>query len=135
MGLFGSRKAKPAFVPARHLSVKKSVKLRRIADVSKPAASVDLIKKVGVSFEKKVESAVKVNMAKGGSHADVRWSVIGLLDESGSMGGFFQNGTVQEIVDRALAWAATKDSDGMAPFGAFGSHHIWHEGVPGALQT
>lgn len=125
--MFGRRK--PAFVPARHLSPKHTVKLRRVADVTKPAASVDLIKKVGVSFEKKVDSAVKVNMQKGGSHADVRWSVIGLLDESGSMGPFFRDGTVQEIVERALAWSATKDSDGMAPFGAFGSHHIWHEEV------
>lgn len=126
--MFG-RRNKPAFVPARNLSAKKTVKIRRVSDTSKPAASVDLIKKVGVSFEKKVESAVKVNLANGGKNADVRWSVIGLLDESGSMSPFFRDGTVQEIVERALAWAATKDSDGMAPFGAFGSHHIWHDEV------
>jgi uncharacterized protein YegL len=129
MGLFGNRRVKNTFVPAQNLKAKHTVKLRRIADITKPAVSIDLVKKVGVNFEKKVESAVKVNMAKGGSNADVRWSVIGLLDESGSMGPFFCDGTVQEIVDRALAWAATKDSDGMAPFGAFGSHHIWHEEV------
>jgi len=126
--MFGRRRN---FAPARHLSPKKTVKVRRVSDISVPAANdkIDLIKKVGVSFEKKIESAVKVNMAKGGKNANVRWSVIGLLDESGSMFPFFQDGTVQEIVERALAWSATRDSDGMAPFGAFGSHHIWHEEV------
>jgi hypothetical protein len=119
---------KPAFVPARHLSAKKTVKIRR-NDPSKPAANVDLIKKVGVDFTKRVDSAVKINMQKGGSHAGVRWSVIGLLDESGSMYPYFNDGTVQEITERALAWCASVDNDGMAPFGAFGSHHIWHEDV------
>lgn len=120
---------KPAFVPARHLSPKHTVKLRRVADVTKPAAPVSLVKAAGVSFEKKVDSAVKVNMQKGGSHADVRWSVIGLLDESYSMDPFFFDGTVQEVVDRALAWSATKDSDGMAPFGGFASDHVWHSEI------
>lgn len=126
--MFGRRRN---FAPARHLSPKKTVKIRRVTDISVPAANdkIDLIKQVGVSFEKKVQSAVKVNMAKGGKNADVRWSVIGLLDESGSMSPFFYDGTVQEIVERALAWAATRDSDGMAPFGAFGSYHIWHDEV------
>ncbi len=125
--MFGRRKA--AFVPAVHMSPKKSVQLRRVSDVSVPAVPIDMVKKVGVSFEKKVQSAVKVNMAKGGQFANVRWSVIGLLDESLSMNPFFRDGTAQELVERALAWAATKDSDGMAPFGAFGSHHVWHSEV------
>jgi hypothetical protein len=124
--MFG-RRPKPAFVPDPSLSVKKTVKIRR-NDAEKPAASVDLIKKVGVSFEKKVESAVNLNKGQV-ENKGVRWSVIGLLDESGSMYGFFNDGTVQEIVERALAWAASVDNDGMAPFGAFGSHHIWHEEV------
>jgi len=120
-----------AFVPAQHLAPKHRVQIRRVSDVTVPAANdkIDLIKKAGVSFEKKVESAVKVNMAKGGANNNVRWSVITLIDESLSMGPFFRDGTVQEITERFLAWAATKDSDGMAPVGAFGSHHIWHEEV------
>lgn len=125
--MFGRNK--PAFVPARHLSPKHTVKLRRVADVTKPAVSVDLVKKAGVSFEKKVDSAVKINLEKGGANKDVRWSVIGLLDESWSMDPFFNDGTVQEIVDRALAWCATKDADGMAPFGAFADGHIWHSEI------
>jgi hypothetical protein len=120
------RRNKPAFVPATHLSVKKSVKLRT-NDPSAPAASVDMIKKVGVSFEKKVDSAVKVNLSKG--HNGTRWSVIELLDESGSMYEFFNDGTVQELVERSLAWSASVDNDGMVPFGAFGDFHIWHDEV------
>jgi hypothetical protein len=123
--MFGRRKA--AFVPDPSLSVKKSVKIRR-NDATKPAASVDMIKKVGVSFEKKVQSAVNLNKNQV-ENKGVRWSVVGLLDESGSMYPFFRDGTVQEIVERALAWSASVDNDGMAPFGAFGSHHIWHEEV------
>lgn len=120
------RRNKPAFVPARHLSAKKSVKVR-VNDPSVPAASVDMVKKVGVSFEKKVESAVKINLTKG--HNGTRWSVIELLDESISMNPFFADGTVQELVERSLAWCASVDNDGMVPFGAFGSHHIWHDEV------
>lgn len=125
--MFGRNK--PAFVPATHLSPKHTVKLRRISDVTKPAVSVDLVKKAGASFEKKVNSAVKMNLEKGGSNKDVRWSVIGLLDESYSMDPFFFDGTVQEVVDRALAWCATKDADGMAPFGGFASGHVWHSEI------
>jgi hypothetical protein len=126
--MFGRRRN---FAPARHLSPKHVVKIRRVSDVSVPAAvdKIDLIKKAGVSFEKKVESAVKVNMSKGGANNNVRWSVVCLIDESYSMDQFFYDGTVQEITERFLAWAATKDSDGMAPVGAFGSGHVWHEEV------
>jgi hypothetical protein len=122
------KRRKKSFVPAQHLSAKKKVQLRRNAP-GVAAAPIDLIKKVGVSFEKKVESAVKINMQKGGSHAGVRWSVIGLLDESLSMNPYFHDGTVQEITERALAWCASVDNDGQAPFGAFGSGHIWHDDV------
>lgn len=125
--MFGRRMIQPA----AHLRPMHSVKIRRVSDVTVPAAQdkADLIKKNGVSFEKKVESAVKVNLSKGGENNNVRWSVITLIDESLSMSRFFRDGTVQEITERFLAWAATKDSDGMAPVGAFGSHHIWHEEV------
>lgn len=121
-------KRRKSFVPAAHLSAKKAVQLRR-STPGTPAAPVDLIKKVGVSFEKKVESAVNLNKNIQGDARGVRWSVIGLMDESYSMQGFFNDGTVQEIVERALAWAASVDSDGMAPFGGFADGHIWHEDV------
>ncbi len=122
--MFGRR----SFVRDPRMAVRKTVGIRR-GDATRPAASVDLIKKVGVSFEKKVESAVNLNKSQVGANAGVRWSVIGLMDESYSMQGFFNDGTVQEIVERALAWAASVDSDGMAPFGGFANGHIWHEDV------
>lgn len=121
-------KRRKSFVPAPHLSAKKTVQLRR-STPGTPAAPIDMIKKVGVSFEKKVESAVNLNKNIQGDARGVRWSVIGLMDESYSMQPFFNDGTVQEIVERTLAWAASVDSDGMAPFGGFANGHVWHEDV------
>jgi hypothetical protein len=124
--MFGRNK--PAFVVDNTKRVLKTVKVVT-RDPSTAAAPVDLIKKVGVSFEKKVASAVNLNKNVSGPSRGVVWNVIGLLDESGSMGRFFRDGTVQEIVDRVLAWSASVDADGLVPFGAFGSHHIWHGDV------
>ena len=124
--MFGRRRA--TFVPDPSLRVMKTVQVRR-GDATVAAAPVDLIKKVGVDFEKKVASAVNLNKSAPVEARGVRWSVIGLMDESYSMSGFFRDGTVQEIVERTLAWAASVDSDGMAPFGGFADGHVWHEDV------
>jgi uncharacterized protein YegL len=124
--MFGRRKA--AFVVDNSKQVLKSVKVVK-RDPSTAAAPVDLIKKVGVSFEKKVESAVNLNKNVAGPSRGVVWNVIGLLDESYSMDEFFYNGTVQEIVDRVLAWSASVDADGLVPFGGFATSHIWHGDV------
>ena len=124
--MFG--RSRRSFVRDPQMVVRKTVGIRR-GDATRPAANVDLIKKVGVSFEKKVESAVNLNKNVAGEARGVRWSVVGLMDESYSMQPFFNDGTVQEIVERALAWAASVDSDGMAPFGGFADGHVWHEEV------
>jgi hypothetical protein len=110
------------FVPAANLSPKKTVTLTKIQS-GKPAANVSLIKQNGVSFEKKVESAVKLQKNLG---VDTRFDVIALIDESGSMGGLFRDGTVQAVTERALAWTAGVDADGMAPVGGFASGFKWH---------
>lgn len=123
MGLFGSKKSKPAFVPARNLSAKKTVSLS-YGTPGKAAANVSLIKQNGVDFVKKVDSAV--NMQKSLGVGGLRWDVIALIDESYSMDSLFNNGTVQEITERALAWTAGVDADGMAPVGGFASGHKWH---------
>lgn len=110
------------FVPAVHLSPKKTVTLTRI-NSGQPAANVSLIKQNGVSFEKKVASAVSLQKSMG---VDNRFDVIALIDESGSMGGLFRDGTVQSLAERALAWTAGVDADGMAPVGGFASGFKWH---------
>ncbi|QGH78325.1 hypothetical protein SEA_TRIBUTE_162 [Streptomyces phage Tribute] len=110
------------FTPAANLSAKKTVTLTRI-NSGQPAANVSLIKQNGVSFEKKVQSAVKLQKNLG---VDNRFDVIALIDESYSMDGLFADGTVQAIAERALAWTAGVDADGMAPVGGFASGFKWH---------
>ncbi|WNM73731.1 hypothetical protein SEA_SOLLERTIA_171 [Streptomyces phage Sollertia] len=118
---FLSRKMK-SFVPAQNLSAKKTVTLTPI-QAGKPAANVSLIKQNGVSFEKKVDSAVKLQKDLGVGN---RFDVIALIDESYSMDTLFANGTVQAITERALAWTAGVDADGMAPVGGFANGFQWH---------
>lgn len=104
------------------LTVKKTVTLT-YNPVGSPAAPVDLIKKNGISFEKKVESAVAVQQRLG--VGGLRWDVIALMDLSYSMDPFFHDGTVQDITERALAWTAAVDADGMAPIGGFHTGFDW----------
>ncbi|AXH67322.1 hypothetical protein SEA_WOFFORD_169 [Streptomyces phage Wofford] len=113
---------KKAFIPAKNLSAKKTVSLTPI-ESGKPAANVSLIKQNGVNFEKKVNSAVSLQKDMGVAN---RFDVIGLIDESYSMDDLFDNGTVQEITERILAWTAGVDADGMAPVGGFASGFEWH---------
>lgn len=114
------------FKRGKGLQPKKTVKLA-YGTPGFAAASVDLIKKNGISFEKKVDSAVSIQKSAGLN--GLRFDVIGLLDESGSMGYMFRDGTVQTTVERALAWTAGVDADGLAPFGGFASGFKWHGDV------
>lgn len=122
MGLFGSKKK---VVRDTRLSVKKTVNLTPIQS-GQPAANVSLIKQNGVSFEKKVASAVNMQKSLGIAN---KFDVIAIIDESYSMQGMFRNGTVQAVVERALAWTAGVDSDGMAPVGGFADGFKWHKEV------
>jgi hypothetical protein len=110
------------FTPAANLSAKKTVSLTPI-QAGQPAANVSLIKQNGVSFEKKVNSAVSLQKSMGVGN---RFDVIALIDESYSMSGLFADGTVQAIAERALAWTAGVDADGMAPVGGFANGFKWH---------
>lgn len=122
MSLFGKVRKIKNFVPAANLSAKKQVRLTPI-QAGQPAANVSLIKNNGISFEKKVDSAVRLQKDMGVTN---RFDVIALIDESYSMDGLFANGTVQAITERALAWTAGVDADGMAPVGGFASGFQWH---------
>ena len=122
MGLFGKVRKIKNFVPAANLSAKKQVRLTPI-QAGQPAANVSLINNNGVDFVKKVDSAVKLQKDMGVGN---RFDVIALIDESGSMGHLFRDGTVQAVTERALAWTAGVDADGMAPVGGFASGFKWH---------
>lgn len=119
--MFG-KKTKKLVQPA-NLRIQKTVVLTPLASPGQPAASLSLIKNNGVSFEKKVASAVDMQKRAGITN---RWDVIALIDESYSMQGLFADGTVQAITERALAWTAGVDADGMAPVGGFANGHKWH---------
>jgi hypothetical protein len=118
------RKAKKVFTPALNLAPQKQIKLTYRQDISKPAASVDLIKANSVNFQKRVAVSLQKQTEKG--TGGLAWDVVALLDESYSMSNLFANGTVQEVTEAALAWTAGVDADGMAPVGGFANGHKWH---------
>jgi hypothetical protein len=83
----------------------------------------------------KVEAAAGVDMRKrteaaGGALAAAgllghRFAAVALLDASHSMSRLYRDGTVQTLVDRALAWTLNVDDDGNIPVGLFGSEFTW----------
>lgn len=123
MGFF-SNKSKPAFVKSRTLTPKKTVRLSTFSN-SGPAVSLQKIS--NVSLRKEVEDTAKV-IKKGGA-LGVKWSVLGAVDTSGSMGGLYQSGAVQTVTDRALAFTLSIDEDGFIPFATFGERFKWRKEV------
>lgn len=124
MGLFGSKKSKPAFVPSRSLSPKKTVKLQTFS-ASGPAFSLSKIS--SVDLRKDVQKTAEI-VKKGGA-LGTKWSVLGAIDVSGSMGGLYRSGAVQLVTDMALAFTLTVDADGFVPFATFGERFKWQKEV------
>ncbi|MFE3202180.1 VWA domain-containing protein [Embleya sp. NPDC059237] len=81
---------------------------------------VDLYKKAGVSLEKR-------------GLRGTRAAVYLVLDHSGSMSGYYGNGTVQALAERVLAAAAHFDDDGIVPAVLFESRA--HEPEPIVLGS
>lgn len=69
---------------------------------------VDLYKKAGVSLDKK-------------GLTGQRAAVYLVLDHSGSMSGYYRNGSVQRLAEQALGLSANLDDDGIVPIIYFGS--------------
>jgi hypothetical protein len=73
-----------------------------------PAGLVNLTKTAAVSLEKS-------------GLTGQRAAVYLVLDHSGSMRGFYQDGSVQRLAEQALALSVNLDDDGTVPFGYFSS--------------
>lgn len=74
-----------------------------------PTGLVSLTKTAGVSLEKS-------------GLTGQRAAVYLVLDHSGSMTGFYRDGSVQHLAEQALGLSANLDDDGLVPLIYFGSH-------------
>lgn len=74
-----------------------------------PAGLVSLTKTAAVSLEKR-------------GLTGQRAAVYLVLDHSGSMQGFYANGSMQRLAEQALGLSANLDDDGSVPLVYFGSH-------------
>lgn len=75
-----------------------------------------------VSLQKKIEAS-RVSLSKS-SLTGTKMAVMAFVDASGSMYSFYDNGTVQELTERALGFAINVDDDGEIPVYGFGSAHF-----------
>lgn len=78
---------------------------------------------MGISLEKRSEK-VKIQLAKRNIRDKVILRVGSALDKSGSAQPFYQNGQMQELVDRLLAVAHNFDDNGEIDMWAFHNHSI-----------
>lgn len=72
-----------------------------------------------IELRKKVELILEKKSFK----SDIQAKVAIVLDESGSMGTLFRNGTVSNTVDRALAIGYKFDDDGTIDVWSFSNHY------------
>lgn len=109
MGLF-NRKLKP-----QH-----TVTLVKDTTGAPATDSAVVLSKGGVDLAKKFDKA-GISLSKRGLNG-IRAEVLLILDHSGSMHGNYQNGTVQQLVERALGFALQIDADGTVPVVRFDSY-------------
>lgn len=96
----------------------------RIGDPSRPAVDLEKVRgRGGLDMTKKTEAAAASLRQRG--LLGRRFAVILLIDRSGSMKGAYRDGTVQTLVDRALAFALAVDDDGSIPVGLYGGEFTW----------
>ncbi|MGI5216229.1 VWA domain-containing protein [Nocardia sp. CA-290969] len=87
-----------------------------------PAVSRDIVAGAGVDLAKKFDKA-GVSLSKAGMDG-IRAEAVLVLDHSGSMFSDYRTGSVQVVVDRALAFALQIDVDGKIPVIPFDSQ-VW----------
>jgi hypothetical protein len=86
-----------------------------------PAISLDKIQRSAPGLVD-LYKAAHVSLAKN-RVAGQRAAVYLVLDHSGSMGGFYDDGTVQHLAEQALGLSANLDDDGTVPL-VFFSHEV-----------
>jgi uncharacterized protein with von Willebrand factor type A (vWA) domain len=72
----------------------------------------------------KTQEAAKVSLTKRNLN-DKKFAVGILIDNSGSMTGFYGRGKVQKLAEFALGYAFEVDTDGLIPVGVFGDSFYW----------
>lgn len=118
MGLFGLGSSNSSSAPTS-FSAKKKLKLNRNADGIAAVNFNTIEEKGGVSLRKKSE-AVAVSLRKR-NISGIRAQVVLVLDHSYSMMNDYNNGKVQQLVERFLAFGLNVDEDGTIPVVPFDS--------------
>lgn len=85
-----------------------------LARTKRLVAEADQKQGTGGLMTSKVNSAAK-SMLRTKVNPNQVWAVIGVVDRSGSMTYEYRDGTVQEIVNRMLAFSVIVDDDGSVP--------------------
>lgn len=99
--------AAPQAAPGQKISMSKGVRLEKQL-ANQPPEMVNLVKKAGISLEKKgmYEHRARVALC---------------LDISASMSGLYRSGKIQQLCERILALAVQLDDDGQVDVFLFGS--------------
>jgi hypothetical protein len=97
----------PAPAPAQPSTGSPAISLQKVQQQA--PGLVDLAKKAAVSLEKNGLSGQRA-------------AVYLVLDHSGSMAGFYQDGSVQRLAEQALGLSVNLDDDGTVPVIYFGSY-------------
>lgn len=112
MGIFGRLNRGSLYDPMP------PVKMRDVGGQS--ATSKQAFEKMAPDLVSRYEGA-KISLQKHKA-VGMRAAVYLVLDRSGSMSGFYRDGSVQDLADRVLSAAAHLDDDGTVPTVFFGSN-------------
>lgn len=117
MGLFSRNKDVATSTPTEEIFQPMPIK-RTHDGTGKAAMDLQAFKAVAPELEGKYDSA-KISLEKKRA-TGMRAAVYLVVDRSGSMTGYFGNGSVQDLAERVLAAAAHFDDDGIVPLVFFG---------------
>lgn len=121
MGIFArNRGQSTAELAAEYAAAPRTVTLTKGSGPAVDRATVE--QRGGIDLTKKFDKA-GISLSKAGLDG-IRAEAVMILDHSGSMSYGYQNGMVQTLVDRALAFALQIDGDGSIPVVPFDSR-LW----------
>lgn len=103
--------------------VRQAQKTVKLVHESGSAVLMDKVEQVGGSILRKKAEAAGTALAAQGMQG-IRAQAVCVLDYSGSMGGDYASGAVQELTERFLGFALQIDADGEVPVIPFGSRRL-----------